>query len=62
MTPGPAPGHTANVTVTGAWSDQRSGVVAARSTNAVTALAASPGVATWRSMRQPASLSKARPR
>lgn len=39
--------HRSKVTVTGAWSDQRSAWVAARSTTAVTALAARPGVAMW---------------
>ncbi len=46
--PGP-PGfrgrHSANVTVTGAWSDQRSGWVAARSTTAEVAFSARAGVA-----------------
>ncbi len=39
--------HSSKVTVTGAWSDQRSGWVAARSTTAETAFAAIPGVASW---------------
>ena len=49
-------------TVTGAWSDQRSACDAARSTAASLARAARPGVASWWSIRQPTSLSNARPR
>jgi hypothetical protein len=36
-----------NATVTGAWSDQRSAYVAARSTTADVAVAARARVATW---------------
>lgn len=53
---------TSYVAVTGAWSDQRSAYVSARSTTTDRTAAASPGVASWQSMRQPESLSKALPR